>query len=180
MMVLQQACLLSDDIEVRFAALVHDLGKGTTPEDILPRHIDHEERSVDLTLELCRRIKVPNALRDIGVIAARYHTHIHRARELRPSTIMKVLEQTDAFRKPERFDNFLKACEADGRGRLGFEDRPYPQADAFRAWFQAAKDTDLKPAIDQKLKGEEMKNAIRKLRIAQIKKVNPFPSTDDS
>lgn len=180
MMVLQQACLLSDDIEVRFAALVHDLGKGTTPADVLPRHIDHEERSVELTLELCQRIKVPNALRDIGVITARYHTHIHRARELRSSTIMKVLEQTDAFRKPERFDNFLKACEADSRGRLGFEDRPYPQADAFRAWFQAAKDTDLKPAIDQKLKGEEMKNAIRKLRIAQIKKVNPFPSTDDS
>lgn len=174
MMVLQQACLLSDEVNVRFAALVHDLGKGTTPADVLPRHIGHEERSVELTRQLCERIKVPKAIRDIGLITARFHTHIHRAPELRPKTVLKVLEETDAFRKPERFDDFLKACEADSKGRLGFEQRPYPQADAFRQWFDAARNTDLKPAIQQKLKGDEMKEAIRKLRIASISSVKPF------
>lgn len=176
MMVLEQACLLSESIDVRFAALVHDLGKGTTPSNVLPRHIGHEDRSVRLTRELSERIRVPKSVRDLGLLAAQYHTHIHRAQELRSETVLKVLENADAFRKPQRFDDLLKACEADSRGRLSFEDRSYPQADAFRQWAKAARETDVRPAIEQRLKGEEIKNAIRKLRIAQIKAIKPFES----
>ncbi len=136
LMVLDQAALLSADRKVRFAALVHDLGKGTTPQEEWPSHRGHEERSVALLETLSGRLRVPGEYRDLAVIVARYHGNVHRAFELRPKTILEILERADAFRRPERFAQALLACEADSRGRTGLENVPYPQ----RAYLLAARD----------------------------------------
>jgi tRNA nucleotidyltransferase (CCA-adding enzyme) len=136
LMVLDQAVLLSSDAKVRFAALVHDLGKATTPHEEWPGHKGHEERSVALIEALSERLRLPNEYRDLSVIVARYHGNVHRAFELRPKTILGILEKTDAFRRPERFAQALLACEADSRGRLGLEKTPYPQ----REYLQAGRD----------------------------------------
>jgi tRNA nucleotidyltransferase (CCA-adding enzyme) len=136
LMVLDQAVRLSTDVTVRFAALVHDLGKATTPHAEWPGHKGHEERSVALIEALSERLRLPNEYRDLSVIVARYHGNVHRAFELRPKTILGILEKTDAFRRPERFAQALLACEADSRGRLGLEQVPYPQ----REYLQAARD----------------------------------------
>jgi tRNA nucleotidyltransferase (CCA-adding enzyme) len=135
LMVLEQASLLSREPQVRFAALVHDLGKGTTPRDEWPRHTGHEERSVALVEALAQRLRVPVDYRELAVIVARFHGKVHRAHELRPATILEFLERADAFRRPERFAQALLACEADARGRTGFEGRDYPQ----RAYLSAAR-----------------------------------------
>ena len=136
MMVLDQAVLLSRDPKVRFAALVHDLGKATTPHQEWPGHKGHEERSVALIDALCDRLKLPSEYRELSIIVARYHGNVHRAFELRPNTILGILEKTDAFRRSGRFAQALVACEADSRGRLGLEQNPYPQ----REYLQAARD----------------------------------------
>jgi tRNA nucleotidyltransferase (CCA-adding enzyme) len=136
LMVLDQAVLLSPDVKVRFAALVHDLGKAATPRAEWPGHKGHEERSVELIEALCDRFKLPSEYRELSVIVARYHGNVHRAFELRPGTILGIFEKTDAFRRPERFKQALLACEADSRGRLGLERNPYPQ----RQYLQAARD----------------------------------------
>jgi tRNA nucleotidyltransferase (CCA-adding enzyme) len=136
MMVLDQATLLSADTKVRFAALVHDLGKATTPHSEWPGHKGHEERSVALIETLCERLKLPSEYRDLAIIVARYHGNVHRAFELRPNTILGICEKVDAFRRPERFTQALIACEADSRGRSGLEKNPYPQ----RQYLQAARD----------------------------------------
>jgi tRNA nucleotidyltransferase (CCA-adding enzyme) len=129
---LEQACKLSELPEVRFAALVHDLGKATTPVDELPRHIAHEARSPALIEQLCERLGVPRAHRELAIHCARDHTNCHRAFELKPATVVKLLQRLDAFRRPPLFEHFLLCCEADARGRTGFEDQPYPQADYLR------------------------------------------------
>jgi len=136
MMVLDQAVRLSRDVKVRFAALVHDLGKAATPHEEWPGHKGHEERSVALIEALSERLRLPNEHRELSVIVARYHGNVHRAFELRAKTILGILEKTDAFRRPERFAQALLACEADSRGRLGLELVPYPQRD----YLQAARD----------------------------------------
>ncbi|MGB4947594.1 MAG: multifunctional CCA addition/repair protein, partial [Candidatus Competibacter denitrificans] len=128
LMALAQAVRSQADVVTRFAVLVHDLGKGTTPPEEWPRHIGHEQRGADLVRGLCHRLRVPNMFRELGVLTARYHTHCHRALELRPKTLLKILQAMDAFRKPQRFAHFLLACEADARGRLGLTERAYPQA----------------------------------------------------
>jgi len=137
LLTLQQACQLSNDPQVRFAALVHDLGKGTTPARILPSHHGHEERGAKLLKPLCKRLRVPNAWRDLAIPVARYHLHCHRAFELRPKTLLKMVLGLDALRHPERFEQFLRVCKADVRGRTGMEDSEYPQADFLRAVYQA-------------------------------------------
>jgi tRNA nucleotidyltransferase (CCA-adding enzyme) len=136
LMVLDQAALLSSEPKVRFAALVHDLGKGTTPRAEWPSHRGHEERSVSLIEALSLRLRLPGEYRDLSIIVARYHGIVHRALELRPKTILEFMERADAFRRPERFAQALLACEADSRGRTGLENAPYPQ----RAYLQAARD----------------------------------------
>jgi tRNA nucleotidyltransferase (CCA-adding enzyme) len=136
LMVLDQAVRLSADVRIRFAALVHDLGKAATPQAEWPGHKGHEERSVALIEALSERLRLPGEYRDLSVIVARYHGNVHRAFELRPKTILGILEKTDAFRRPERFAQALLACEADSRGRLGLENIPYPQ----REYLQAARD----------------------------------------
>lgn len=125
LLVIDQSALRKFALPVRFAALTHDLGKATTPADILPRHLGHEERSVQLTEQLCARLRVPNDCRDLALLTARYHGNIHRAAELRASTIVSLLEKTDALRRPERFQQLLDACLCDYTGRLGWHDRSY-------------------------------------------------------
>lgn len=142
MMVLEQAALLSADAEVRFAALLHDLGKATTQPARLPSHHGHEQRSVRLVRQLCTRLPVPGRMRDLALLVAEYHGHCHRAFELKASTILRMLERVDAFRRPQRFDKFLLACEADARGRTGLEAAPYPQRDYLRGAFECAAAVD--------------------------------------
>ena len=138
LMVLDQAEAMSEELEVRFAALTHDLGKGNTPRSQLPSHPGHETRGCKLIRDIAGRLPVPKASRDLALLVAEFHTHCHRALELRAKTILKVLERTDAFRRPQRFEQFLVCCEADARGRAGLENRRYPQADFLRGAFAAA------------------------------------------
>lgn len=147
MMVLQQAARLSDNLAVRFAALVHDLGKAITPAERLPSHPGHEKESVKLIRDLATRLPVPVACRDLALAVAEFHGHVHRALELKPSTVLRLLEKTDAFRRPERFADFLLACEADSRGRLGLEDRPYPQAAYLASALDALRDINVAELI---------------------------------
>ena len=168
MMVIEQAEKLSNNGDVRFAALVHDLGKGTTRQSDLPSHPGHEMRGVKLVRAFAKRFPVPTAYRDLGALVAEFHTHCHRAAELRDQTIVKVLEKCDAFRRPERFEKVLLACEADARGRTGLEDRDYPQADIFRRAFEAASGIDA-GRIASEHEGSKIPEAIRKARIAAVR-----------
>jgi len=168
LMVLDQSVRLSDNHAVRFAALTHDLGKGTTPEREWPQHIGHEERGVKIIEKLCDRLKAPNHYRELAVITAREHGRAHRALELRAGTILSLLEAVDAFRRPERFEQFLQACEADARGRTGLEDRDYPQAEMLRVARQAACTVDAGAVAAQGLSGEEIAAALKKLRTEAI------------
>ena len=138
LMVLDMAATLTSDAGVRFAALVHDVGKARTPPAEWPRHIGHEQRSVAIINALCDRLRVQAAFRDLAVLVARYHGIVHRAFELRPGTVVEFMEKADAFRRPERFADVLLACEADGRGRAGFESAPYPQRSWLAEAFEAA------------------------------------------
>jgi tRNA nucleotidyltransferase (CCA-adding enzyme) len=136
LMVLDQAALLTSEPQVRFAALVHDLGKGATPREQWPSHPGHEERSVSLVAAMAERLRLPADYRALGTIVARYHGIVHRAFELKPKTVVEFLERADAFRRPGRFAQALLACEADSRGRAGLENEPYPQ----RQYLHAARD----------------------------------------
>lgn len=169
MLVLQQACLLSEDPLIRFAALTHDLGKGTTPKDILPHHYDHEERGVNLVEELCQRYKVPNQYRQLAVITSRYHTHVHRAFEVKPKTLLKVLNKTDAFRKPERFKQFITVCIADSHGRPGYEDYDYRQAPFFELIRDKAATVDVQEIIKDGFENEKISEELYKRRLNAVK-----------
>ncbi|NOY66405.1 MAG: multifunctional CCA addition/repair protein [Gammaproteobacteria bacterium] len=169
MMVLEQASLLSNDKQVRFAALMHDLGKADTPKNILPSHHGHEQRGIKLVQQLCKRVKVPNDFRDLAVLTAKYHTHCHRAAELKPSTLLKTLEALDAFRRPQRFEQFLVACHADARGRKGHEQDNYPQSDIFRQALSACNRIDNKIFIDRGLKGTHFASALKQERVRSIR-----------
>jgi len=169
MMVLKKATELSSDPITRFAALCHDLGKGETPSNEWPSHKEHEERGVPLIEEFCQKYRVPNAYRDLAKMVSRYHINCHRAFELKASTILKMLERLDAFRKPERFEQFLIACQADFNGRIGSEEKAYPQAERLRAALHAAKNVDIKSLVDQNLMGEILKEKIHEERVRAIK-----------
>ena len=142
MMVLDYAAAQGHSLPVRFAALSHDLGKGVTPREFWPRHHGHEHKSVELVEKLCERLRVGNDCRDLGVLVARFHSDVHRAAELRPGTVLKLLSAVDVFRKPERFEEFLAACDSDMHGRTGREKEPYPQAQILRAAAAAARAVD--------------------------------------
>lgn len=171
LMVLTQAARLSAEPAVRFAALTHDLGKGTTPADILPSHRGHEERSVDLVHELCDRYRIPNAYRELAVMVARWHGHAHRAFELRPESLLKTLEGLDGFRRPERMEPFLLACEADYRGRTGFEERPYPQADYLREAHARCLAISARDLVAEGLKGRAIGEAVHARRVQALKRL---------
>lgn len=168
MMVLEQAARLTPAIDVRFAALVHDLGKATTPLKRLPSHPGHEKRSVRIIRRMADRLPVPVACRELALLAAEFHLHAHRALELRPATVLKLLERADAFRRNERFEKFLLACEADARGRTGLENRPYPQADYLRGAFAAAETIDVKSLIGDETDGRRISELIRDARTRAI------------
>jgi tRNA nucleotidyltransferase (CCA-adding enzyme) len=168
LLALQAAVKLGAGLPARFAVLMHDLGKGVTPAEVLPSHHGHEDAGVALVEQLCARLRVPNHLREIAVIAARYHTHVHRALELRPDTVLRTLESCDALRRPERFADFLLACEADKRGRKGLEDHPYPQREFFARAREAAASVALSADERAGLSGEQIGQALRKRRIAAI------------
>ena len=171
LMVLHQACLLSEKTTVRFAALCHDLGKCLSPAENLPGHHGHEEKGVKVIQQLCERLRIPNNHRDLAIITSRFHLHIHRAFELRSDTLLKTLEQLDAVRKPERFEDFLTACFADIRGRKNYELADYPQADHMRKALQAINTIDIAPLKEQHLHGKAMAEAIYLARLDAIKKL---------
>lgn len=173
LMVLEQAARLSADTEVRFAALVHDLGKGTTPASEWPSHKGHEERGAALIEALCARLRIPNAYRDLGKLVSLHHTRSHRAGRHDPEELYRTLELLDAFRRPERFARFLLACEADARGRLGLEHESYPQAAILDHALELAQAADLRPVIEAGGHGEELAAAIRRLRIDAIAAGHP-------
>jgi tRNA nucleotidyltransferase (CCA-adding enzyme) len=168
MLVLAQAAKLSPDPVVRFAALVHDLGKAETPREELPHHAGHEVRSVALISQLCTRLRAPNEFRELAELAARYHTHCHGALELETATLLDTLQALDAFRRPDRFEKFLLACEADARGRQGFEDQPYPQAGYLRRARDAAAAVDASAFHEAQMSGQEIGERLHSERIAAI------------
>src|SRR3989440_50839 len=168
MLALRHAALLGASGAVRFAALTHDLGKARTPRERWPSHHGHEEAGVPLVEALSNRLKVPNGHRELGVLTARHHAAVHRATELRPATVLKLLETTDAFRRPERFTELLLACEADARGRTGLEERPYPQA----AYLQRARDEAAAVTLTEEerrgLQGPAIGEKLREKRLAVL------------
>jgi tRNA nucleotidyltransferase (CCA-adding enzyme) len=171
MMVLDQAARLSKEPTVRYAALTHDLGKGTTRTDILPHHYGHEERSVKLVEALCERLRTPKDFRELAVIVAKQHGLVHKAEEIRSDTLLKLLESVDAFRRPERFELFLLACEADHRGRTGLEDKPFPQADYLRRAFTAARKVTTESLDTSTLSGAQIGEQLKKQRLEAVRAV---------
>ena len=159
----RQGCSLP----VRFAALCHDLGKGATPPEKWPSHHGHEGKSVDLVRTLSERIRVPADCRELAIAVARDHGNVHRAFELRPATVIELLERVDAFRRPQRFEEFLQACECDFHGRPGWETRPYPQSDYLRQGLQAALRIDA-AEIARQADPARIRQAIHQARVAAV------------
>ena len=168
LLVLEQAMRLDESSETRFAALCHDLGKGTTPPSDWPSHPDHEARGAELVAALAERLRLPRQVRDLAVLAARYHTHCHRLFELRTGTLCKLLESLDVIRKPERLERFARVCEADARGRLGFEDRDYPQADALRELAETFRAVDAGAVAKATSDRARIPEAIRSARLSAL------------
>jgi tRNA nucleotidyltransferase (CCA-adding enzyme) len=168
MMVVDVAARMRLSLPARFAALTHDLGKGTTPVDVLPRHIGHEQRGADLLGPLCERLRVPAECRDLALLVARYHGDIYKIDELRPTTVLRLLERCDVFRRPERFDEMLGACEADYRGRLGFESREFPQSQSWRNAVTAARMVDAGPIAAACTVATQIPERVHEARAAAI------------
>jgi tRNA nucleotidyltransferase (CCA-adding enzyme) len=165
LMVLEQAAKLSNENSVRFAALVHDLGKALSPKESLPKHHGHGQSGLALIKTLCTRIKVPNEYRDLALLVSDQHQNIHNIDQLRPETLIKIFDKADLWRKPHRLEQLAKACEADSRGRLGLENNPYPQAKYLEMSFKAASSIDVKPIIEAGFKGAEIKQQLQMKRI---------------
>lgn len=175
MMVLDMSARLQTSLPVRFACLTHDLGKGTTAPDVLPRHIGHELRSARLLQEVCKRLRVPTECRELANVVAREHGNIHRSADLNAAAVVRLLERCDAFRKPQRFADVLLACECDVRGRLGQADSPYPQAPRLLRALAAAQGvaTQLlaENAMAAGVAGEDIGALIRRARIEAVKAI---------
>ena len=177
MLAIDHAAEKNYSLPVRFATLTHDLGKGTTPPEEWPRHIGHEARSIDLTRNLCERIRIPKDARDLALLVARYHGNVHRAEELKPSTLVDILQAVDVYRKPERFEEFLQACACDFHGRPGYAVKPYVQAERFQRAYAAAKSVDagaIAGELSQSLADPTklplaINTKVREARIARIK-----------
>ena len=172
MMVLDMSARLRAPLTVRFACLTHDLGKGTTPAEVLPRHIGHEERSARLLKKLANRLRVPNDCRELADVVAREHGNIHRSSEFSAAALVRLLERCDAFRKPVRFDEALLACECDARGRGGLQEQPYPQRPrllaALHAAQQVATQAIAQAAQEAGQQGEKIGELIHQARIAAV------------
>ena len=170
MLVLDDAAQHDYPLEVRFSALTHDLGKGNTPTDILPRHIGHEARSVDLLRVLCVRLRVTNECRDLSLLVARYHGNVHRAPELRPDTIVGILQSCDAWRRPERFTHLLQACASDARGRTGHAQDAYPQADYLLRMLRATQTVNAGEIAQQCKDKNAIADKVREARIMAVER----------
>lgn len=164
LMALDQATALDRDPVTRFAVLVHDLGKGTTPKDVLPKHTGHEERGVQLVNDLCDRFKIPNRYRELAVVVSRYHLLCHKAPTLRPTTILKVLKGIGALRQPKKLEQFIRCCESDARGRLGFENTTYESGLWLTQAFEAIQPIDNHEFIQKGLSGKQLGDAIDQRR----------------
>lgn len=171
MLSLDQICKVSDRLPERFATLTHDLGKGTTPKDQWPSHRGHEERGVKQIEILSKRLRVPNDCRELAQKVSRWHLHCHRALELKASTVEKLFSGLDLWRKPELLEAFLHCCEADVRGRTGWENRPYPQADYLRACFERASAVNAKEILQAGFQGAEIGRQMQRSRIEAIRDV---------
>jgi tRNA nucleotidyltransferase (CCA-adding enzyme) len=172
LMVLARCGATNQPLPVRYACLVHDLGKGTTPADVLPRHIGHEQRGEDLIRAVNDRLRVPVECGELALLTAREHTNVHASGRLDAAAVMRLLERCDAFRRPERFLQMLAACECDATGRLGLETQPYPQRARLAAALKTAQDVDARAAsaqaIERGLKGPAIADAIRRARVAAL------------
>ncbi|MGZ8261441.1 MAG: multifunctional CCA addition/repair protein [Methylotenera sp.] len=171
MMVIDYAASQNFSLPIRFAALMHDLGKGTTPKELLPRHIGHEERSVNLVKDICKRLRVPNDCKELAHIVAKFHGRLHKAHEMKPSTMLSFLIELDAIRQPARLKDFLKACEADSRGRTGLENYPAPAADLMLKVLEAARSVDTGAVAKGFSETEQIKAAVFEARLEAVKLV---------
>ena len=168
MMVLQQAVNLSDKLRVRFAALVHDLGKGMTPPEKWPSHRGHEKLGLGAINALCDRLKAPNDCRELGLMVSEYHTHAHHAFELEASSLLDMLNRCDVWRKPQRFADFLITCKADARGRTTFENSEYKNAEYIWQAYEAAAKVDIKAIVAKGYQGKAIKEQTEQQRISVI------------
>ena len=178
LMALEQAARLSDKLEVRFAALVHDLGKALSPKDNLPHHYGHEQKGVPLVEKLCARLRVPNHFKSLALHVTQYHTHCHKVRELRAGTLVDLLQTLGAFKQENQVQEFILACEADARGRLGFENTIYESGHFFRQAVKIATETDTSAALNRGLEGKKIGEAIRQLRVQGLNALFSFEKND--
>ena len=166
------AARLNAPLAVRFACLMHDLGKGTTPADVLPKHIGHELRSAKLSKAVCERLRVPTECRELADVVAMEHGNIHRSAEFGPAALVRLLERCDAFRKPQRFADVLLACECDARGRLGLHDAAYPQRTRLASMLQAAQSVVTsvvaEAAAADGLGGKQIGERVHAARVAAV------------
>ncbi|WP_434766919.1 multifunctional CCA addition/repair protein [Pseudomonas triticicola] len=167
--VLEQSALHKQPLTVRWACLLHDLGKGLTPEEEWPRHIAHEHTGLKLIKAVNERFKVPKDCQELALLVGQYHTHGHRALELKASTLLELLQSFDIYRRPQRFEEFIAACEMDARGRKGLELRSYPQADYLRGAAKAAREVAVQPLLEQGFKGPELGEALKRERLKALK-----------
>ncbi|VVP50611.1 Multifunctional CCA protein [Pseudomonas fluorescens] len=167
--VLEQSALHKQPLTVRWACLLHDLGKGLTPEDEWPRHIAHEHTGLKLIKAVNERFKVPKDCQELALLVGQYHTHGHRALELKASTLLELLQSFDIYRRPQRFEEFIAACEMDARGRKGLEQRSYPQADYLRGAAKAARAVAVQPLLEKGFKGPELGEALKRERLKALK-----------
>ena len=175
MLVLKQAVNLTENnpilnkSAVRFAAVCHDLGKALTPQNILPHHYGHEQAGIKPTRSLCKRLKVPSYFQELAELTCEFHTHIHKAFELRAETVITLFNRFDVWRKPQRFQEFLQVCLADTRGRTGFENKDYPQIDYINQLLHAANEVDVQQVITDGFEKQEIRNELMKRRILAVK-----------
>jgi len=168
MMVLEQASKLTTDPQIRFAALIHDVGKAVTDPSKWPSHHGHGQKGLSIIKAMCERLRVPNDHRDLALMVSDHHCKIHRCDEMRKDTIIKLFDKTDAWRKPERFEQFLLTCEADARGRLHFETEPYPQRATMQQYLTKASAVNVQEIIKQGITGPAIKPALMKARVEAI------------
>lgn len=171
MMVVDYAAAQGYSLPVRFSALTHDLGKGTTPQDVLPRHIGHEERSVHLLKDVCKRLRVPNDCKELAHVVARFHGKVYRVDEMRSATKVQFLVDTDAIRQPERFKEFLRACECDFRGRTGYEEKPIPHAAIWLKLLNAVMQVDAGAVARQYQEPEKIREAVFQARVEAVRRL---------
>ncbi|MFJ5335316.1 multifunctional CCA tRNA nucleotidyl transferase/2'3'-cyclic phosphodiesterase/2'nucleotidase/phosphatase [Pectobacterium brasiliense] len=165
MMTVAMAARLSPEIDVRFATLCHDLGKGLTPPELWPRHHGHGPAGVKLVEALCQRLRVPNPIRDLAKLVAEYHDLVHTVQVLQPKTLLKLFDAIDVWRKPQRLEQLALTSEADARGRAGFEENPYPQGDYLREAFRVASQVSSADVVADGFKGIDVRNELARRRI---------------